>query len=50
MSRARREMYAARDHLIWPYEGDCIDAIELFIRAYDAALVQVEREREELGI
>ncbi len=50
IGRARRDMYAARDQLIWPFEGDCIDAIEQFIRAYDAALDQVEREREELGI
>ena len=48
MGRRKREMYAARDQLIWPFEGDSIRAIEEFIRAYASALAQVEEERKEL--
>lgn len=50
MGKAKRDMYAARDQLIWPYQGDSITAVEEFIRTYDAALAQVEREREELDL
>lgn len=50
MGRRKREMYAARDQVIWPFEGDVVSAVEEFIRSYAVALDQVEREREELGI